>query len=86
VRVAVLLATVPAEQAAANNRLESNIKPKIFLGSFMIDAPSGLCRKLSIFSVLFKVGRGKKAIIRPPQWIGMYIAGGNSQLHRKVSI
>jgi len=53
----VLLAAVPVEQAAANNRLPSKIKPKTFLGFFMMDAPAGLFRKFSIFSALFKVGR-----------------------------
>jgi hypothetical protein len=56
VRVAVFLAAVPAEQAAANNRLQSNIKPKTFLGSFMIDAPSGLFLKLKTYLALLKVG------------------------------
>jgi hypothetical protein len=42
VSVAVLLATMPVELAAAHNRLQSNIKPKTFLASFMPDAPSSL--------------------------------------------
>jgi hypothetical protein len=60
VRVAVLLATVPVEQAA-HNRLQSNIKPKTFLASFMLDAPSDFYLKLSIFSVLLKVGSGEES-------------------------
>ena len=61
VRVAVLLDTVPLEQAAAHNMLQSNIKPNTFLASLMLDAPSGLFRTLSIFSALFKVGRGEES-------------------------
>jgi hypothetical protein len=61
VSFAVLLATVPVEQAAAHNRLQSNIKPKNFLASFMPDAPSGLFLKISIFSALLKVGRGEES-------------------------
>jgi hypothetical protein len=44
VRVAVLLATVPVEQAAAPNTLQSNINPKTFLAPFMPDAPSSSSR------------------------------------------
>jgi hypothetical protein len=52
---------MPVEQAAAHNRLQSNIKPKNFLASFMPDAPSGLFLKISIFSALLKVGRGEES-------------------------
>jgi hypothetical protein len=75
VRVAVLLATVPVEQAAAHSRLQSNIKPKIFLASFMPDAPSGLFLKLIIFSAFRRFSRwggAKIAIIRLLQWMGRY--------------
>jgi hypothetical protein len=58
VRVAVLLATVPVEQAAAHNKLQSNIKPKTFPASFTPDAPSSLYLKLNIFSALLKLSWG----------------------------
>jgi hypothetical protein len=61
VRVAVLLATVPVEQAAAHKRLQSNIKPKTFLASCMLDAASGLSLKLSIFWVLLKMAEGEES-------------------------
>jgi hypothetical protein len=60
VRVAVLLATVPVEQAAAHNRLQSNIKLKTFLAPFMPDAPSSFYLKFNIFSALLKVSRGEE--------------------------
>jgi hypothetical protein len=56
----VLLATVPVEQAAAQNRMQSNTKPKTILASFMPDAPSGFFLKIKYVSALLKVGRGEE--------------------------
>jgi hypothetical protein len=58
VRVAVLLATIPVEHAAAHKRLQSKINPRTILVPLMPDAPSGLDLKLIMFSALLKVGRG----------------------------
>jgi hypothetical protein len=55
VGVAVPVATVPVERAAAHNRLPSKIKPKTFLASFMPDAPSSLFLRFTIVSKLLRV-------------------------------